>query len=94
MTRGSLLFWLILPIPIIVFIPLHLKILTLIICLIGGIFGYLISLTSLYFFNKSIYFYKSINFLRLMWFMPFLSTTFIIKLPLNYTSHLNLIDSG
>jgi len=52
--RGSLLSWLIFPSPYIITIPLSIKLLTIITCIIGGLFGYCVSKVSLFFFNKSL----------------------------------------
>nr|WCL18765.1 NADH dehydrogenase subunit 5 [Raymondia sp. A GC-2023a] len=78
---GSFLMWLIFPSCILVVLPFYLKILTLIICVLGGFFGYFISKFSLN-FNKSLYFYHMSSFLGNMWFMPIISTYGIIKYPL------------
>nr|QNV49144.1 NADH dehydrogenase subunit 5 [Drino sp. PH-2020] len=71
---GSLLNWLIFPTPIFIMLPYYLKLLTLFVCLVGGIFGYLISNISLLFFNKALNNYNISNFLGSMWFMPYIST--------------------
>jgi NADH-ubiquinone oxidoreductase chain 5 len=79
---GSILSWLLFPTPDIICLPSYLKLLTLFVCLVGGIFGYLISNTSLYFTNKSINFYNTRIFLGSMWFIPYISTYGIIYYPL------------
>nr|QCG71548.1 NADH dehydrogenase subunit 5 [Gasterophilus nigricornis] len=79
---GSMLSWLIFPSPLVICLPMHLKLLTLFVCLIGGVVGYMMSNVSLYFFNKSLYYYSSTNFLGSMWFMPYISTYGIISGPL------------
>nr|WEG23105.1 NADH dehydrogenase subunit 5 [Compsilura concinnata] len=71
---GSMLNWLIFLTPSFIMLPYYLKLLTLIVCIFGAIFGYLISNSNLFFFNKSYYSYKISNFLGLMWFMPYIST--------------------
>lgn len=80
---GALLSWLIFPSPDIICLRLFIKNLTLLICLIGGIIGYYLSNVSLYFRNKSIQNYWFSYFNRTIWFMPFLSTTNLVKIPLN-----------
>lgn len=80
---GRLLRWIIFPIPYIVFLPFILKILTLIICVLGGGCGYLISFLKRknFFFNyKSFIFLK--RFLRMIWFIPILSTLGVLRFPL------------
>nr|YP_010432112.1 NADH dehydrogenase subunit 5 [Winthemia sumatrana]USW04709.1 NADH dehydrogenase subunit 5 [Winthemia sumatrana] len=76
---GSMLNWLIFSTPIVIILPIYLKLLTLFVCLIGGLFGYLISNISLFFYNKALNNYNMSNFLGSMWFMPYISTYGIIN---------------
>nr|UDF83724.1 NADH dehydrogenase subunit 5 [Vermiophis taishanensis] len=76
---GSMLSWLLFSTPLMICLPYYYKMLTLLICLTGGFMGYMISLVSLYYLNKSLMFYKMSNFFGLMWFMPYISTYGIIK---------------
>nr|YP_010025553.1 NADH dehydrogenase subunit 5 [Sarcophaga pauciseta]QOQ35852.1 NADH dehydrogenase subunit 5 [Sarcophaga pauciseta] len=71
---GSMLSWLIFPSPMMVVLPYYLKLLTLMVCIIGGLMGYLVSHISLFFFNKALNNYNSSYFLGSMWFMPYIST--------------------
>jgi NADH-ubiquinone oxidoreductase chain 5 len=92
---GRLLSWLIFPIPYFIFLPLNLKILTLEICIVGGILGAIISLLK----NFKLYFFKIRNFiiffLRIIWFIPLISSLGIIKLSLNIGLKLFMIvDQG
>nr|UPX88363.1 NADH dehydrogenase subunit 5 [Leptogaster cylindrica] len=80
---GSLLSWLIFPTPLCIILPFYMKFLTIIVCLMGGMFGYLISHVGLYFFNKSLNMYMFTSFLGSMWFMPYISTYGILKYPLD-----------
>jgi len=91
---GSLLIWLIFPTPYLVCLPYYIKILTLLVCLSGGIFGYLISDSSFFFYNKSFHFNKLIYFFIIMWFMPFIFSSFIIKLPLKLGVQIKILDQG
>nr|AXZ71088.1 NADH dehydrogenase subunit 5 [Platypeza sp. XL-2018] len=79
---GSMLNWLIFPTPDMICLPFYLKLLTLVVCLIGGLTGYLISNVSLYFFNKSLSNYLLCYFFGSMWFMPYMVTYGIVKHPL------------
>nr|QXG19369.1 NADH dehydrogenase subunit 5 [Drosophila montana] len=81
---GSMLNWLIFPVPYMICLPFFLKMLTLFVCIFGGVFGYLISVSNLYSINKSMTFYNMTNFMGSMWFMPYISTYGIIYFPLNY----------
>nr|AMH85611.1 NADH dehydrogenase subunit 5 [Pseudogriphoneura sp. ACMJ-2016] len=76
---GSMLNWLIFPSPLMICLPFYLKLLTLLVCLVGGIFGYLISNVSLYYINKSLKNYFLSGFLGSMWFMPIISTYGLIN---------------
>nr|QTF74366.1 NADH dehydrogenase subunit 5 [Sarcophila latifrons] len=79
---GSMLSWLIFPTPLVVVLPYYLKLLTLFVCILGGLSGYLISNVSLYFYNKALNNYHSSYFLGSMWFMPYISTYGIINYSL------------
>nr|YP_010868486.1 NADH dehydrogenase subunit 5 [Zeugodacus calumniatus]AUD56918.1 NADH dehydrogenase subunit 5 [Zeugodacus tau]WGU19993.1 NADH dehydrogenase subunit 5 [Zeugodacus calumniatus] len=79
---GSMLSWLIFPTPYMICLPSHLKLLTLFVCIVGGVLGYLISNVSLFYFNKSLSNYVSSYFFGSMWFMPYISTYGIINYPL------------
>nr|WGM80968.1 NADH dehydrogenase subunit 5 [Homoneura picta] len=79
---GSMLNWLIFPTPLMVCLPWYLKLLTLFVCVMGGLFGYLISNVSFYFLNKSLNNYSLSLFFGSMWFMPYISTYGLIKSPL------------
>nr|QVT11124.1 NADH dehydrogenase subunit 5 [Rhagoletis pomonella]QVT11137.1 NADH dehydrogenase subunit 5 [Rhagoletis pomonella] len=80
---GSILSWLIFPTPYMICLPMYMKLLTLFICVIGGLMGYLISYVSLFHLNKSFNNYLVSNFFGSMWFMPYICTYGIINFPLN-----------
>nr|YP_010533744.1 NADH dehydrogenase subunit 5 [Sabethes tarsopus]UXX46895.1 NADH dehydrogenase subunit 5 [Sabethes tarsopus] len=79
---GSMLNWFLFFNNSMICLPFMMKILTLMVCIFGGIFGYFISSVSLFFKNKSLYFYKMSFFMGSMWFMPIISTLGIVKMPL------------
>lgn len=79
---GRMLNWLIFSTPYIICLPSYLKLLTLFVCVIGGVFGYLISDVSLFYFNKSLHNYLVSYFFGSMWFMPYISTYGIINYSL------------
>nr|AAF77441.1 NADH dehydrogenase subunit 5 [Drosophila simulans] len=81
---GSMLNWLIFPFPYMICLPIYMKLLTLFVCIVGGLSGYLISLSNLYFLNKSLFMYNLSTFLGSMWFMPYISTYGMIFYPFNY----------
>nr|AGC22240.1 NADH dehydrogenase subunit 5 [Anopheles minimus] len=79
---GSLLGWLMFLNPAMICLPLDMKMLTLFVCLFGGIIGYLLSNVSLFFVNKALYYYNFTNFVGSMWFMPVISTLGVVNYPL------------
>nr|AWN56416.1 NADH dehydrogenase subunit 5 [Strongygaster brasiliensis] len=82
---GSILSWLIFSTPYVIVIPFILKMLTLFVCVMGGLMGYLISNISFFFLNKSLNLYNISNFLGSMWFMPYISTYGIVKYYFMYS---------
>nr|YP_010046615.1 NADH dehydrogenase subunit 5 [Culex orbostiensis]QPJ78520.1 NADH dehydrogenase subunit 5 [Culex orbostiensis] len=80
---GSLLNWLMFFNPDMICLPFDMKMLTLVVCILGGISGYLMSNISLFFYNKSLMNYNLSYFAGSMWFMPTISTLGVIKLPMN-----------
>nr|APT41512.1 NADH dehydrogenase subunit 5 [Lutzomyia trinidadensis] len=92
---GSLLSWLIFPSPYMICLPMKLKNLTLVICLLGGFTGYLISMVNLFFMNKALKYFSMSWFLGSMWFMPSLSTTGVVFYPLKLGySLIKSLDQG
>nr|AWD29683.1 NADH dehydrogenase subunit 5 [Anopheles gambiae] len=79
---GSMLSWLMFLNPAMICLPLEMKLLTLFVCIVGGLMGYLISDVKLFFINKALYFYNFTNFVGSMWFMPVISTLGVINYPL------------
>nr|UPX88441.1 NADH dehydrogenase subunit 5 [Oreodytes sanmarkii] len=79
---GSSLSWLIFPTPIMVCLPINMKILVLLISAMGAWLGYEISKFSITWISKSIMFYNYSFFWGYMWFLPNISTFFVNYLPL------------
>lgn len=79
---GSSLIWLIFPSPTFICLPSFLKILTLLVCILGGILGYYFSFLSLRAFNKSKTFYFFMVFFSLILFLPWFSTKSLRFKPL------------
>nr|YP_010686232.1 dehydrogenase subunit 5 [Longzhouacris mirabilis]WAX39736.1 dehydrogenase subunit 5 [Longzhouacris mirabilis] len=80
---GSLLSWLIFPIPYMIVLPYYLKFLTIIVVGLGGYFGYIISIIN---FSQNLFSLNMLSFVMFigsMWFMPFLSTNFVSYYPLS-----------
>jgi len=92
--RGSILIWLIFPSPHIISLTVGIKVLTLFVCLLGGLVGYIISICSLFFYNKSLKLKRITSFLIIIWFMPFISTLYITEFPLKLGGLIKTIDQG
>lgn len=77
---GRILRWLIFPFPLLIILSLKIKILTLFICLFGGLLGYFLN-------NIFNYIFINLNFLKIllniffsfMWFIPLFSRNLINK---------------
>nr|YP_009000268.1 NADH dehydrogenase subunit 5 [Rapisma zayuanum]AHA35674.1 NADH dehydrogenase subunit 5 [Rapisma zayuanum] len=74
MSSGSLLSWLIIPTPLMICLPMKLKLLTLMVSLMGGYLGYELNQFKLSWKNNNLINFNLINFLGSMWFMPMIST--------------------
>nr|ARH54007.1 NADH dehydrogenase subunit 5 [Stomis pumicatus] len=79
---GSMLSWLIFPTPIMICLPMELKMLTLIVSIFGAWIGYEMSKFSLSWLSNSLKFYNYSYFFGYMWFMPNISTFSMIYFPL------------
>nr|YP_010890416.1 NADH dehydrogenase subunit 5 [Matrona cyanoptera]UZA66677.1 NADH dehydrogenase subunit 5 [Matrona cyanoptera] len=71
---GSILSWLIFPIPCMICLPLSLKLLTLLVSVLGGLLGYFFSFYSYKDSLLSSFFVLPSFFSGSMWFMPYIST--------------------
>ena len=92
---GSILNWIIFPYSSIICLSLSLKLLTLTVCIVGGVLGYLISNINFFFFNKSLNYYLFSFFSSSIWFMPPLSTIGVTYYPLSLSFKLfKNLDQG
>nr|ATN41171.1 NADH dehydrogenase subunit 5 [Diptera sp. 69 LC-2017] len=91
---GSVLSWLIFPSPLLINLPYYLKFQTIMVCLFGGFFGFMISNVNLYSLNKSMNSVFFLYFFSMMWFMPIISTTFISFFPLKLGGLMKFMDQG
>nr|YP_010703591.1 NADH dehydrogenase subunit 5 [Chorthippus albonemus]WCO86725.1 NADH dehydrogenase subunit 5 [Chorthippus albonemus] len=80
---GSLLSWLIFPVPYVVVLPYYLSFLTILTVVLGAYLGYYFSNTNFSYNLFSLNFLSFVMFYGSMWFMPYLSTGFISYLPLS-----------
>nr|AFQ62347.1 NADH dehydrogenase subunit 5 [Peltodytes quadratus] len=81
---GSILSWLIFPTPMMICLPLDMKLLTLMVSIIGAWLGYVLSNVSFSWMSKYLIFYKFSYFFGCMWFMYNISTFSMNYLPLMY----------
>nr|YP_009441585.1 NADH dehydrogenase subunit 5 [Tachyta nana]AOY39260.1 NADH dehydrogenase subunit 5 [Tachyta nana] len=79
---GSMLSWLIFPTPMMICLPMELKMLALLVSIMGGWIGYEFSKFSFNWLNYSLKFYKYSYFFGFMWFMPNISTFSMNYIPL------------
>nr|AYW52369.1 NADH dehydrogenase subunit 5 [Nitidulidae sp. 1 ACP-2013] len=79
---GSMLSWLMFPVPYFICLPLLYKFMTLIMILFGMLIGYEMSKFKIFYMNKSLKFYNLSMFFSLMWNMPILSTFGVNFYPL------------
>lgn len=93
--RGRSLRWIIFSYPYMIYLPFNLKIIVIYVRLIGGLIGYLIRNIKIYSVNKFIMTYSLRNFLRIIWFIPNLSTYGLNYYFLNFGQNLlKNIDLG
>nr|YP_009924925.1 NADH dehydrogenase subunit 5 [Osmylus fulvicephalus]QNH69897.1 NADH dehydrogenase subunit 5 [Osmylus fulvicephalus] len=74
---GSLLMWLIIPVPVMICLPMSLKLLALFVSILGGLMGYELSQFFLSWEMKSLNYYHYVAYMGSMWFMPQISTMFV-----------------
>lgn len=92
---GAVLRWLLFSSIYVICLPIYFKNLTLLVCLIGGLFGYLLRKVSIFFLNKSLssYIFSYVNIS--IWGIPFISTIGRVLYPLNIGSYvLKSFDQG
>nr|YP_010022505.1 NADH dehydrogenase subunit 5 [Caryandoides hunanica]QON98915.1 NADH dehydrogenase subunit 5 [Caryandoides hunanica] len=80
---GSLLSWLIFPVPYVIILPYYLSFLTIVVVLLGFYLGYLISNFCFFYNLFSLKMLSFVSFSGSMWFMPFISTKLISYFPLS-----------
>nr|YP_009755826.1 NADH dehydrogenase subunit 5 [Harpalus pensylvanicus]QIQ23141.1 NADH dehydrogenase subunit 5 [Harpalus pensylvanicus] len=79
---GSMLSWLIFPTPIMICLPIELKILALMVSIMGAWIGYELAKFSVSWLSNSLKFYNYSYFFGYMWFMPNISTFTMNYMPL------------
>nr|YP_010271035.1 NADH dehydrogenase subunit 5 [Scarites subterraneus]UJY97980.1 NADH dehydrogenase subunit 5 [Scarites subterraneus] len=92
---GSMLSWILFPIPLMICLPLEMKMLALFVSVIGAWIGYELSKFSVGWLSNSLKFYSYSYFFGYMWFMPNISTFTMnyIPLMLSYNLYKNF-DQG
>nr|YP_009441637.1 NADH dehydrogenase subunit 5 [Incoltorrida madagassica]AOY39143.1 NADH dehydrogenase subunit 5 [Incoltorrida madagassica] len=92
---GSMLSWLIFPTPYMICLSIELKLLTLLMCMIGGWMGYTYSFFNINWVSVYLKFFNWSNFLGSMWFLPYMSTYSMIYYPLIFgNKYTKVIDNG
>nr|QPK42083.1 NADH dehydrogenase subunit 5 [Loxilobus prominenoculus] len=92
-TGGSLLFWLLFPVPVCIYLSLKLKILTMVLLVFGFYLGYL--LNSIRFSLDLFYLGEMSLYMGCMWNIPIISTKAISSIPLSLGYfYLNVLDYG
>nr|AOY39094.1 NADH dehydrogenase subunit 5 [Sphaeriusidae sp. BMNH 703456] len=92
---GSMLMWLIMPIPVVVILPFYMKMMTLMICMMGAFMGYQLAKFDYNWYVNSFKMYKLSFFLGSMWFMPMITIFSMNKMFFNYSMKINMnIDQG
>lgn len=92
---GSILNWLLFPFPQIICLPIYLKFLTLFVCIVGGVLGYLISNINFFSYNKSLNYYFFSFFSSSIWFIPSLSTISVVYFPISIRFKIfKILDQG
>nr|YP_010632186.1 NADH dehydrogenase subunit 5 [Cybister brevis]WBP62300.1 NADH dehydrogenase subunit 5 [Cybister brevis] len=79
---GSMLSWLIFPTPVMICLPMKMKLMTLFVCILGAWIGYELSKFNFNWISMSMNFYKYSHFWGSMWMLPYLSTYFMNYYPL------------
>lgn len=95
--RGAIFSWIIFSSSLIICLSLFIKLTTLIVCVMGGLRGYLLKRLEkkVFYFNKSLGFYFPVFINRVIWFIPYISTSGLVPFFLNLggVSH-KVFDQG
>nr|YP_010449520.1 NADH dehydrogenase subunit 5 [Anelytra obtusa]UTU96080.1 NADH dehydrogenase subunit 5 [Anelytra obtusa] len=79
---GCMLSWVIFPSPVMICLPLMMKVLVLVVSGLGGWLGYELSKSEVSYSLQGLSYYLSVSFMGSMWFMPFISTYGVNYYPL------------
>nr|QOV03318.1 NADH dehydrogenase subunit 5 [Orectochilus villosus] len=85
---GSMLMWLIFPTPVMICLPLSMKLLPLLVCMLGAWIGYMFAMMNFNWVLYSMNLYLFSFFSGSMWFLPFISTFSMNYLPLMFSYNL------
>jgi len=92
---GAILNWMLFPFSFIIRLPFFLKMLTLLVCIIGGTVGFILANINFFSFNKSLNYYLFTFFSRSIWFIPTLSTIGAVYYPILFSFKLyKNLDQG
>nr|WEY03887.1 NADH dehydrogenase subunit 5 [Sweltsa sp.] len=85
---GSMLSWVLFPVPSMICLPLVLKTLALSVSVLGAWLGYELAKFALNYDLQTLRFHLSTSFMGSMWFMPFISTYGVSNFPLQLGGHI------
>nr|YP_002265517.1 NADH dehydrogenase subunit 5 [Sphaerius sp. BT0074]ACF35089.1 NADH dehydrogenase subunit 5 [Sphaerius sp. BT0074] len=71
---GSMLLWMLMPSPLMICLPIYMKLMTLFVCIMGGWIGYSLSKMEINWILYSLKYYYYVYYFGSMWFMPNIST--------------------
>lgn len=92
---GCLLSWVIFPTPLMILLPREIKLIVLVVCIFGGLSGYLLSNWSLYLRLKTKRNSLIIYFLGSIWGLPLISSLGIVHFPLKLRiEYIKTLDYG
>lgn len=92
---GAIINWLIFPFVPFICLTFPIKIITLIVCFVGGLIGVFLANQSFFTLNKTLKFYFFCYFSSSIWFLPFISTIGLVFMPLKKSINiLKILDQG
>nr|YP_010946629.1 NADH dehydrogenase subunit 5 [Margattea nimbata]WGO57347.1 NADH dehydrogenase subunit 5 [Margattea nimbata] len=92
---GSLMSWVLFPTPVVICLSLEYKMLAILVSIIGGYLGYELSKINLGEMLVSMKLMHLTYFMSMMWYMPYISTYGLLKMPLNLGYNvMKIIDFG
>nr|YP_010134341.1 NADH dehydrogenase subunit 5 [Megabeleses magnoliae]QWM93831.1 NADH dehydrogenase subunit 5 [Megabeleses magnoliae] len=88
---GGMFSWLLFPYPLMVCLPIYLKIIPLLLILMGMMLGWMMYLMNYKLMKKNFF---MMNFFSLMWFLPIISTNGMVKITMLMSKKLSSLDQS